>query len=772
MSFQSKVIYTGDGEQYQYTITFPFISSSHVRVYINEVLMLEPLNYTRSGSTITFNSIPEQDDAIVIQRWTSPTAILVDFEDGSTLRADDLDTSYLHNFYLSQEYADSFNELINETLINIASGTGILETETDAVIAALVNEMLNTEQAATIQQRVTDIDNNAEAILSLADSLQVQINTLAQGVAANVYLDDDEPVPGVPPYPDPIAEGARWYDTNDNNHPYIYQSSAWVSIEDNRIGQAAADIQLLSVSVENNYAAILAEQFVQATESFATAQSLSILGASNADGSAFIIDLDTALIDSDQGVSLASRFTSLDSSIAGNTSSITTEQTTRANADAAIADTVKIDTDGGDTLATRFSGLSAADSTNAADISTEETARISGDAANASSISTVSATVDGHTTSITTNASAISSTEGDVTNLQARYGVSLNVNGYVTGFLQHNDGSSGEFVILADKFAVVDPSGDAGETEYVPFQIVGGKVRFNANVEIDGNLMVSGTINGSSLINGTIGSTQIGANAITTTQLNADSVNASHIQANAVTASEINVTNLAAMSADMGALTAGSIALATTGFIRGGQTAYNTGNGFWVGYDSAQYKLSIGNGGANALTWDGTTLKVIGEVIVGTWIASATNLVNNMSVEDTGNTAGYLGESATYKQFTVDRDGTVSLYLSGYYTGPSGPKTEDAQNYWDTEEPRIVVYINDVFEDEAEVSARYASYGGVGPIQLPVSAGDVVKLTVKGGRWWDFSHSVWRTATAVGGYCKVYAEVDLTTGANTINLDS
>jgi hypothetical protein len=152
MSFQSKVLYTGDGEQYQYTITFPFISSAHVSVFVNEVLMLEPLNYVRSGSTITFSSPPALDDAIEIKRNTSPITPLVDFVDGSTLRADDLDTSYLHNFYLSQEYADSWNELINETLINIASGTGILETETDAVIAALVNEMLNTEQAATIQQ--------------------------------------------------------------------------------------------------------------------------------------------------------------------------------------------------------------------------------------------------------------------------------------------------------------------------------------------------------------------------------------------------------------------------------------------------------------------------------------------------------------------------------------------------------------------------------------------------------------------------------------------
>jgi hypothetical protein len=361
--------------------------------------------------------------------------------------------------------------------------------------------------------------------------------------------------------------------------------------------------------------------------------------------------------------------------VSTNAASIVTEQNTRASADSATAatiallgaengaqtafilneDTVKIASDGGDTLATRFSGLATADSTNAANITSEETARISGDNALSSSISTVSATVDGHTTSISTNASAIATTESDVTSLEAKYGVTLNVNGYITGFIQNNSGSSGEFVILADKFAVVDPSGDAGEPEYVPFQIVGGKVRFNANVEIDGNLMVSGTINGSSLINGTIGSTQIGANAITTTQLNADSVSTAKIQANAVTATEINVTNLAAMSADLGTITAGNITLNTSGYIKGGQTAYDTGSGFWLGYTGAKYKFSIGDGGSNSLTWDGTTLRVKGSLEVGTYTAADTEtILSATTLRDT--TAGTW---VTQKEFDIAKSGTV-----------------------------------------------------------------------------------------------------------------
>lgn len=53
-----------------------------------------------------------------------------------------------------------------------------------------------------------------------------------------------------------------------------------------------------------------------------------------------------------------------------------------------------------------------------------------------------------------------------------------------------------------------------------------------------------------------------------------------------------------------------------TGFIRGGQTSYNTGTGYFLGYDAGQYKLSIGNT-TNFLTWNGTTLEVAGTFNLG-----------------------------------------------------------------------------------------------------------------------------------------------------------
>ena len=47
------------------------------------------------------------------------------------------------------------------------------------------------------------------------------------------------------------------------------------------------------------------------------------------------------------------------------------------------------------------------------------------------------------------------------------------------------------------------------------------------------------------------------------------------------------------------------------GHIRGGQTDYNVGNGFFLGYSSSSYKLSIGDA-YNCLKWDGKELTLLG----------------------------------------------------------------------------------------------------------------------------------------------------------------
>ena len=58
----------------------------------------------------------------------------------------------------------------------------------------------------------------------------------------------------------------------------------------------------------------------------------------------------------------------------------------------------------------------------------------------------------------------------------------------------------------------------------------------------------------------------------------------------------------------------GTINVTTVGHIRGGQTAYNTDIGFFLGYSTDAYKLSIGNPAGNYLTWDNSLLTVKGKL--------------------------------------------------------------------------------------------------------------------------------------------------------------
>ena len=733
-------LYTADGVQTSYAFSFPYIVSIHVKVFVNSQLMLTPMHYSITGSTVNFVNPPEQDAVIEIKRQTSPSDTLVDFVDGSTLREADLDTAYLHNFYLSQEYADGFSKLINDTLIRIADGTGVTETEPDEIVTALVNRLLEDEAAADLQQRVNDIDTNAEAIVSLGANLQIQLNGLAQGVAAVVYLQSTEPVPGVGGIPDPITDGARWYDTDDNNTQYIYdqESSEWLDISDPRVGQIATELSVLTTEVDDNAAAIVTESLARSTADSALASTLALLGAQNGAQTAFIVDSATVKIDSDSGDTLATRFSALSAADSTNSAAITSEETARTTADSAIASDVT-------TLAARVTTTEGDITTNAADIVTEQAARVSADASNASDITALSAAVDlkartfaqtgtptspnsgdlwidtgngnqlkrwsgsgwetvenaaiagnasaitGLTTRVTTAEGDITSTASDVTALQAsvttldgevstaqvtadsavtasssnatgittleaKQGVRLDVNGYVTGYTQNNDGEEGNFIIRADRFAVIDPGATSG-IGTVPFEVVGGTVKMQ-DVEINGNLILNGSVVGAALANGTIGATQIGANAITTDKLSANSITAAKIQANAITADKINATTVAALELSTGSLTVdGDLTMSNTSSLQGGQTAFDTGTGFFLGYEGGQYKFSLGNSAGDTIKWDGSQLTIVGDVEVGEYTPNDDILLSADTPVSVTSGAVWTKK----KEFSTDKDGTLRV---------------------------------------------------------------------------------------------------------------
>jgi hypothetical protein len=80
-------------------------------------------------------------------------------------------------------------------------------------------------------------------------------------------------------------------------------------------------------------------------------------------------------------------------------------------------------------------------------ITTEEQVRANADSVMAGQITTLNTTVGGHTSTLTTYGTSING-------LNAKYGVTIDVDGYVTGFSLNGSGTTGEMVIRADKFRI------------------------------------------------------------------------------------------------------------------------------------------------------------------------------------------------------------------------------------------------------------------------------------------------------------------------------
>ena len=128
-------------------------------------------------------------------------------------------------------------------------------------------------------------------------------------------------------------------------------------------------------------------------------------------------------------------------------------------------------------------------------------------------------------------------------------------------------------------------------------------------------------------------------------------------------------------------ITGGGITLSGGGSIKGGQSDYNTGTGFFLGYSGSKYKFSIGNASSKGITWDGDTLSIGGDVNIGANLAStlttSTALTNGLNTKiSTGAAASDVNNNTTNISGNKIRTGVIQ---SNNHTG-----TADGSGFSDT----------------------------------------------------------------------------------------
>jgi len=139
----SYVAYTGNGSTTQFAITFPYVSQAHIKVYVNYV----DTAYTYANTTtVQVATAPGNGLRVEVRRVTPINAVLVDYTDGATLVAADLDTTALQNLYLEQELDDNQKRAIfvddatglmtagNQRITNVANPTSAQDAATKTYV--------------------------------------------------------------------------------------------------------------------------------------------------------------------------------------------------------------------------------------------------------------------------------------------------------------------------------------------------------------------------------------------------------------------------------------------------------------------------------------------------------------------------------------------------------------------------------------------------------------------------------------------------------------
>ena len=192
----SFVEYTGNGNTTNFSITFDYLDSTHIVCTVDGTSTSFTLS---SGGTVaTISPAPANGAAIRFTRTTSQSARLTDYQAGSVLKEEDLDTDSKQAFFMSQESLDDVGtkmgqntanfqfDALNKRITNVANP---VDNQDAATKHYLENTWLSPTDKATlntVNSNISNINavNSNSSNINSAVSNATNINTVATNIGS------------------------------------------------------------------------------------------------------------------------------------------------------------------------------------------------------------------------------------------------------------------------------------------------------------------------------------------------------------------------------------------------------------------------------------------------------------------------------------------------------------------------------------------------------------------------------------------------------------
>lgn len=150
--------YAGNGSTTSFSVPFPYLLKAHVKVYLGFNILdgtftselANGVGFTwSSGTQITCTTAPASGQTLTVIRQTPNVIRLVDWQDGSNLISDDLDTADLQNLYVVQEQQDRNDAGVTQSTSAQTAATAATASATAATTAAAAATTASTNATAT-----------------------------------------------------------------------------------------------------------------------------------------------------------------------------------------------------------------------------------------------------------------------------------------------------------------------------------------------------------------------------------------------------------------------------------------------------------------------------------------------------------------------------------------------------------------------------------------------------------------------------------------------